>query len=143
MVLFCWSCPSCPGTGTLSWHHCLGVAGLQGGNSLLSRHLLLPGVHGATSRHGPSAGEVAAWDPSWEEMLCMHEGFGVTVTSPMPGCLLAPRPAKAVRLLLQAPTAAWGGCGTSKHDGGGPRALLQWWWWSMTTSAMCPLQPVY
>lgn len=60
------------------------------------------------------------WDFSWEEMLCVHEGFGVTVTSPVAACLLAPGPAKAVRLLVQASMAAWGGCGTSTRDGGGP-----------------------
>lgn len=31
----------------------------------------------------------------------LHEEFGVTVTFPVPGCCLAPRPAEAVRVLLQ------------------------------------------
>lgn len=105
-------------TGALSQHGCLSVTRLQGGISSLTQHLLLPGVHVVTTWRGSLAGEMSAWDPSREEMLCMTEMFGGTVTSPVPGCLLAPGSAK--RLLLREPTAVWGGCRNSKRDGFGP-----------------------
>lgn len=82
--------------------------------SWLSQQLLLPVACVATSWCGTLTSEIATWDPSWEQILCMHEGFGVTVDSPMLYCRLAPGTAKAVRLLFQAPTAVWG-----QYDGGG------------------------
>jgi len=127
------------GMGALSQHRCLGIPGLQGCISSCSQHLLLAGVCVATSWFDTSAGKMAMWEPSWEEMLCMHDGFGVTVASAVRGCLLAPGLAKAARLLLQALMAEWVGVGQASvvvvvqeclcgcGGAGGLRVLLQWW----------------
>lgn len=87
----------------------------------MSQHLLLPRVCVANPWLGALAGDMALWDP-WERMLFMREGFGVTVSSPMPGSFLVPEPAKT---LFKAPVAV-------RVGPAGVRVLVHeylWWWW--------------
>lgn len=80
-----------------------------------------PGVCVTTLWRGTSAGEMAVRDPSQEEMLCMHEGFGVTVASPGPSCRLAP--SKGCKTLAP-----------STHSCMGWVWDQYAWWWSMSAS---------